>query len=157
MGKRELELQSDIIKSVRKQGGYGRKLSNQFTIGIPDLLIALPPFVPCYAEVKDFGECASSFDRQIDVSDKQGYELMGMTKGYAGGWTSVIIIGWRWGKSRRIAILPPNTGRFAYAKTLDATNTCAGIINSPWLGTRTEGMYEDIRGLLRNLVLEVRT
>ena len=75
MSQPELAVQTNIIKSVRRDGGYGRKASNRFAIGIPDLNIALAPFAPCLIEVKDFGKVADSFDRQIDVTDKQAEEL----------------------------------------------------------------------------------
>lgn len=78
----ELREQTNIVKSVRKDGGYGRKASNRFAIGVPDLTIALPPFAPCVIEVKDFGAVNDSFDRKIDVTDKQAYEMELFSKPY---------------------------------------------------------------------------
>lgn len=75
MASAELNVQTNIIKSVRRDGGYGRKMSNRFSIGIPDLLVALPPFAPCVIEVKDFGEVADKFDRKVDVTEKQAHEM----------------------------------------------------------------------------------
>ena len=75
MASHELREQTNIIKSVRQDGGYGRKMSNRFAIGVPDLLIALPDFAPCYMEVKDLGEVNDTFDRQVAVTDKQAYEM----------------------------------------------------------------------------------
>ena len=72
---KELDVQAKIIKSVRKDGGYGRKLSNRFVIGIPDLLIGLAPFAPCLAECKDLGEVVDKFNLKVDVTEKQGHEL----------------------------------------------------------------------------------
>lgn len=79
---KETDHQTQIKLSVRRQGGYSFKLSNRFTIGIPDLLIALPPFAPCLAEVKDLGECVADFSRKLDVSPKQAYELKAMNEPY---------------------------------------------------------------------------
>ena len=78
----ELGVQTKIIKSVRKDGGYGRKCSNRFAIGVPDLLVALRPFAPCYIEVKDFGKVNDKFDRQVDITEKQAYELELFSKPY---------------------------------------------------------------------------
>jgi len=78
----ELQVQTKIVKSVRRDGGYGRKCSNRFAIGVPDLLISLQPFAPCYIEVKDFGKVNDKFDRQIDVTEKQAYELELFSKPY---------------------------------------------------------------------------
>ena len=72
---RELDVQTKIIKSARREGGYGRKMSHKFAIGIPDLLIGLPPFIPALAEVKDIGVVVDNFARKIGVTDKQSLEL----------------------------------------------------------------------------------
>lgn len=79
---KELDLQSKIKASARKDGGYGQKMSNRFSIGIPDLLIGLPPFVPCYAEVKDFGTVAEQFNRQVDTTPKQRLEMARFSNPY---------------------------------------------------------------------------
>lgn len=72
---KELLVQTNIIKSVRKDGGYARKMSNRFLIGIPDLVLGLYPFGVCFAEVKDLGECGRTFNRKIPVTEKQRHEL----------------------------------------------------------------------------------
>ncbi len=82
MASAELAVQTKIIKSVRQDGGYGRKCSNRFAIGVPDLLVALPHFAPCYIEVKDFGEVNDKFDRQVETTEKQSYELELFSKPY---------------------------------------------------------------------------
>ena len=38
---KELDLQTKIIDWVKDEGGYGRKLSHRFLVGIPDLLLRL--------------------------------------------------------------------------------------------------------------------
>lgn len=79
----ETDLQLKIKNSVIKDGGYSKKLTNRFTIGIPDLLICLYPFVPCIIEVKDWGEVETvGFKRQIGVTPKQRYELNEMSNPY---------------------------------------------------------------------------
>lgn len=91
----ETDLQRDIRQSVRRQGGYCIKLSNRFTIGVPDLLIALAPFAPCYVEVKKLGKCVLGFDRQLDVTPKQGHELRGLSDQYPAP-LSFIFVGVEW-------------------------------------------------------------
>jgi hypothetical protein len=65
---KELLLQKHVANSAFKQGGYGRKLSHAFTVGIPDLLLAVPPFAPAIWEVKDFGAVVDKFDLQLSGS-----------------------------------------------------------------------------------------
>lgn len=79
---RELAHQTDIRKSVIKDGGYGFKLSNRFTLGIPDLLICLPPFAPCIIEVKDLGEVVDKFNRQIGVTPLQNETMRRISQPY---------------------------------------------------------------------------
>lgn len=80
---KETDIQAQIRQSVKFDGGYCHKLTNQFTVGIPDLLIALPPFAPCVIEVKSFKDCGHvGFNRQIDVTPKQRHELRTITEVY---------------------------------------------------------------------------
>lgn len=78
----ETDHQTDIRKSVLKLGGHSFKLTNRFTIGVPDLSIALPPFVPGLWEVKTLGAVADKFDRDIGLSAKQKDTLVRYQKGY---------------------------------------------------------------------------
>lgn len=80
---RELAIQTDIKKSVIAQGGYALKLSNRFTIGVPDLGIWLAPFVPVVIEVKDLGVVVDNFHLQIGVTPKQTDTMLRMNAGYA--------------------------------------------------------------------------
>lgn len=67
----ELKHQTDIVGSVKRDGGNAFKMSNRFLIGVPDLAVALPPFAPCVIEVKDLGKVTDRFDRQLEVTPKQ--------------------------------------------------------------------------------------
>lgn len=40
----EIDFQTLIINSIKNEGGYGRKLSHRFLVGIPDLLLKLAPY-----------------------------------------------------------------------------------------------------------------
>lgn len=75
---KELDLQRDICQSVREQGGYARKLTAQgmmATVGMPDLLLVVPGFVPCLSEVKRLGKVPPKFKRKLGFTDKQRYEM----------------------------------------------------------------------------------
>lgn len=67
----ELKHQTDIVDSVKRDGGNAFKMSNRFLIGVPDLAVALPPFAPCVIEVKDLGKVVDNFNRQLEVTPKQ--------------------------------------------------------------------------------------
>lgn len=43
---KELELQRRLLTQILKEGGVGRKQSNRFSIGVPDLLLSLPVKAP---------------------------------------------------------------------------------------------------------------
>lgn len=48
----ELLYQRRLIVEVRKVGGFGVKLSNQFRSGVPDVLLSLPDAGPWLVEMK---------------------------------------------------------------------------------------------------------
>lgn len=73
--KNELLEQTHLIHSVRKDGGYGRKISHRFIIGIPDLLLVYPTYVPGIWEMKDMGEWNSNTERAVETTEKQKIEL----------------------------------------------------------------------------------
>lgn len=118
MASDELQVQTKIIKSARQDGGYGRKCSNRFAIGVPDLLLAIPPFAPFYLEVKDFGKVPDNFDRQIEVTEKQAYELELFSKPFedAGrGRVGFIGVSILHRKEHRLVILPRQAMRLSSA------------------------------------------
>lgn len=118
--RRELDIQREICQSVRKDGGWARKLTNRFTIGIPDLLVALYPFVPCLLEVKDLGEVGEMFHRKLNVTEKQRHELIAFDEAISEAhgrdthqstgkrYASAVLVGWSWGRDRWLAMLPPD-------------------------------------------------
>lgn len=76
MSKKELKLQTEIVKSLKKDGGYAHKRSHQYSAGIVDLLLALPSTGHTFiAEVKDLGEVVPNFSRKIDLTALQGDDL----------------------------------------------------------------------------------
>lgn len=119
MSKNELKLQRQICISVRSEGGYALKLNNRFSVGVPDLLIALPPYPVIVAEVKDMGEVSDSFDRQIGVTPKQALELERISKPYEiakKGARAVILVGLKHRGEYRLVINPRyvNTLNYRY-------------------------------------------
>lgn len=78
----EIKIQREMKQSVKNQGGHAEKLTNRFTIGIPDLGVWLSPFAPCVLEVKDLSVVVDNFDRKLDVSPKQADVLRRIQTGY---------------------------------------------------------------------------
>lgn len=141
MASDELGVQTKIIKSVRRDGGYARKASNRFAIGVPDLTVALPPFAPCLIEVKDFGKVADTFNRQIDVTDKQAYELEIFSKPYedAGlGRVGFLAVSLVHRGEHRLVLMPREAERLS-----DAYEATPGM----WVKRQVGGYYE-IGGML---------
>jgi hypothetical protein len=111
----ELLIQREIKQSVINAGGYSTKLSNKFTIGIPDLGIWLAPFVPTIAEVKDLGICVPKFDRQLDVTPKQLDTMKRMQKSYRPETTlTLVLVHIRHRGLRRLVALPRDAERLTW-------------------------------------------
>lgn len=116
-GRRELNLQGEVMLSVRKDGGYCRKLASKYTTGIPDLLVGLYPFVPHFAEVKDLGPVPDVFSRKIMATPRQYEEMRRMNLAYEPNMRAVtqkhqaalLLVGWTWGHDRWLAALPYDT------------------------------------------------
>lgn len=118
----ELKVQADIVKSVKADGGWAKKLSHRFVIGIPDLLIALYPTIPFLAEVKDLGEVGATFSRKVDTSPKQAHELTTFDEVYYARLTpyspkqhaAVVIVGWVHEGTRWLTMLPHGTTKVTH-------------------------------------------
>lgn len=48
----ETEWQTELVGTVNEHGGFGRKLSNRFLVGVPDLLLQVSRFPTQITEVK---------------------------------------------------------------------------------------------------------
>jgi hypothetical protein len=142
---KELDLQTKICKSAKTDGGYGRKISHKFAIGIPDLLLALPPFAPCLCEVKDLGEVVDKFNQLIGVTEKQTEEMKRFSAPYEDTMTvytpnkraSLLMVGVKHRGEHRLVALPRD------AQRLDHTYESRG----GWV-TRSLGGYYQIAPLL---------
>jgi len=71
----EIIWQRRIIKSIKSKGGWGRKWATQMTVGVPDLILALPHFGMFCAEVKLFQNVARGWKRKTGVTEKQRHEI----------------------------------------------------------------------------------
>lgn len=119
---KELDLQTKILRSAKHDGGYGRKISHKFAIGIPDLLLALPPFAPCLGEVKDLGEVVDKFDVQIKITEKQTEELKRFSEPYEKSMTvytpnkksSLILVGIKHRGRHRLVALSHGATRLSH-------------------------------------------
>jgi hypothetical protein len=143
--KRELKLQTDIINSVRRDGGYSRKLSNRYQVGIPDLLISFPTFAPCLVEVKDFGPVNSDFDRAVGVTPKQALELSRIAASQTYPF-AFIFVGFQMMRQHYLLYLPHSTKRVSSALLKGMS---APVIQ------RGKGQYYDIEEALMELGVPV--
>ena len=73
--KNELSFQKEIIDSAKAAGGYGFKLTNRFTIGVPDILVSGPMYAPSLFEAKHLGDVVANFDRQTGVTPLQQEQM----------------------------------------------------------------------------------
>lgn len=116
----EITQQREIKESVLALGGYAVKLTNRFTIGIPDLGIWLPSLCPVVCEVKDLGVVTDEFDRTLGVTPKQADVMRRISKPYGSTVALVLVHALHRGERRLIAL--PHTatrlrwdyGPFAY-------------------------------------------
>ena len=138
----EIKHQSDIVHSVRKDGGYARKISSQFQVGLPDLLVHLPGFAPCVIEVKKIDSIKNEkFSRQFDhpTTDKQLLDLKTFNDSNAlRGQSSFIVVAIEHMKFRRLVICKFSETRL--------TNDYASDLNR-WVD-RQPGRYYDMKQLL---------
>ena len=73
--KDEISFQKEIIDSAKSIGGYGFKLSNRFTVGVPDLLISITMYTPSLLECKHLGAVVDDFDRQTGMTPLQREQM----------------------------------------------------------------------------------
>jgi hypothetical protein len=73
---RELDFQSEVVKSVKAAGGYGHKVSDRFKVGVPDLLISAPNQGIVLFECKSIADAMPDrFDRKTGITPIQQEHL----------------------------------------------------------------------------------
>lgn len=84
MASKELELQRDIVKSMRADGGYGQKISSRWQVGVPDLLLGHASW-PGFAlvEVKHLGEIKKLTERRVETTQPQRDHMRDAIKAHA--------------------------------------------------------------------------
>lgn len=133
----ELGWQRKIIKSVRDQGGYGKKWSTQMTVGVPDLVLALPDVGLFLMEVKLFTGAKDRFSRKVDTTPKQRLELGRFIKG--GGLAVVgVVVNWE-KRGNYLVALPPDVEHLSADECVEKYPT------RPWVA----GTGFDVRHLMR--------
>lgn len=114
----ELDFQATLTKSAKHLGGYGRKISSRFTVGIPDLLLAVPKFCPVLVEAKWMKDVKTGFDREVPTTGPQRETLakynavIGLTWGF-------VIVGWFEGTRMWAACVPGDQKRIRDNQSLD--------------------------------------
>jgi hypothetical protein len=77
----ELTDQVDIIRSLIREGGYGKKWATRFSVGVPDLIGACPGVGMFLMEVKVLDIVLPiRSDHEFDVTPKQRHELESYAK-----------------------------------------------------------------------------
>lgn len=81
-----------MVKSVKDAGGYGRRIEDQYAVGVFDTLL-IPKGLPCFmAEVKVIR------GQSFGPTERQWIELVRVHEADAGAGHSIpILIGWRQG------------------------------------------------------------
>jgi hypothetical protein len=71
----ELKDQSDIIRSIKVQGGHARKWASGWQMGMPDIVGSFPTVCPFLMEVKQISTPVYDNTYKLEVTDKQRLEL----------------------------------------------------------------------------------
>lgn len=71
----ELKDQSDIIRSIKAQGGHARKWASGWQMGMPDIVASIPTIGPFLMEVKQLVALHPLPLLKLEVTDKQRLEL----------------------------------------------------------------------------------
>lgn len=79
---KELSAQRTIIKWVEAEGGYGKKWSSTYSVGVPDLILLLGgrEHALVFAEVKIIKPTTLKFRRAVALTPRQHIELLRLRK-----------------------------------------------------------------------------
>ena len=94
---REVDIQSQMVRDVGRDGGFAYKASNRFLIGVPDLFIQMPGFPSCQIEVKKLDKYPKSGVIPVDLTAHQRNHLCRLQEaGGYGGWLVAVKDGRDW-------------------------------------------------------------
>lgn len=82
----ESAVKSDIVRAIRKEGGYARRIEDKFTVGMPDLIL-----IPLQCPVI-FAEAKVVRDNMFGPTARQFIEL---TKTQIPPHATSLLIGWK--------------------------------------------------------------
>lgn len=99
----ELGFQNLIIKAVRREGGFGHKMSNRFLVGVPDLLLKLKTVSSGLWEVKMVDRPKHKKTVMLNVSPLQAKWL---SQFHAVGGPCGVIAGMRSDEGLSIGVYP---------------------------------------------------
>lgn len=102
MGKSESDYKSAFVKAVKAQGGWGRRVEDQYGVGILDMILVVPGLPVYFAE----GKLASK--TYMEPTPRQAIEMERINAASHGVAESLLI-----GFSEAGVYLSPNTERVA--------------------------------------------
>jgi hypothetical protein len=110
---REIDFQTMIINSVRRDGGYGSKWSSSVQIGKPDLILVHHRIGSAFVEVKkeELGKLYT-MSRELKVTPKQENELKMINDAGGLGMVMVVIDGGH--RDRYLVALPHDADRIEW-------------------------------------------
>ena len=85
----ELSYQRKFIQVIKDHGGYAKKWSSTFAVGVPDLIVVFEGLT-CFVEMKLEKGWNKNTKRTIDVTPIQESELKGIV--YRGGGIAVVAL-----------------------------------------------------------------
>lgn len=85
----ELAWQRRFARRVTEEGGYGKKWSSTYAVGVPDLILGTPEIGLFVAEAKLEKDWNMETKRTLALTDKQILELHRIAEG--GGTTSILV------------------------------------------------------------------
>jgi len=93
---RESQIKQQMVRDIRKEGGYARRIEDRFSVGMPDTVLIPKECVVVWAEVKIVT------GNTLRVSDRQYIELRRLR---VAPHSTSFMVGWKEGE---FYIAPPN-------------------------------------------------
>lgn len=114
----EIDDQSLAIKWIKEQGGYARKWSSHFQKGMPDIIGSFRSTGGFLLEAKRLKDLVTGFERKLEVTPKQHFELTEYQK--AGMLTGILVfVRMRARPEIHIVVMPTGTESLSWDQTLE--------------------------------------